>query len=110
MEGFHKDQAMCSNKNILVKIFKKQEDIVSREIAQETILVPIRGKLADMERIFSLDHVAEYIWQNLDGERSLKQIRDGVLDIFDVEKDQAEGDISEFIGELEEAGLIVEVY
>ena len=82
---------------------------MSREIAQETILVPIRGKLADMEKIFSLDHVAEYIWQQLDGEKSLKQICDGVLDIFDVEKDEAESDISEFICELSEAGLIVEV-
>ena len=35
------------------KIYKKKEAVVSREIAEETILVPVRGQLADMQK--SLD-------------------------------------------------------
>lgn len=89
------------------KVFK-EEHIASREVAGETILVPIRGKLAEMQRIFSLNPVAQYIWKELDGKRSLEEIRDGVMTNFAVGKEQADGDIQEFIDELLEAGLIKE--
>jgi hypothetical protein len=91
------------------KVFKKNESVVSRRIAEEMFLVPIRGELADMKRIFSLNPVAEYIWQELDGERNLEDIRKGVLDAFDVNKREADDDISQFIDELLTADLITEV-
>lgn len=91
------------------KVFKKNESIVSRKIADEMFLVPIRGNLADMQKIFSLNPVAEYIWQQLDGERNLEDIREGVLSAFDVSKNEADEDISEFVGKLLEADLINEV-
>jgi len=89
-------------------IFRKKEEILTRRIAGETLLVPVSSDLANMERIFMLDTVAAFIWEQLDGTKSLKQIRDKVLDAFDVKKEQAETDISKFIGELLGADLIVE--
>lgn len=100
---------MGSSQEIWGKVFRKREEIVSREIAGETILVPIKGKLADMQRIFAVDDVAEYIWQQLDGERKAADIRNGVMDLYDVGKEQAESDISEFIDALLKADLIVGV-
>lgn len=94
---------------MLYRVFKKQEDIVHREIAGESILVPIRGKLADMQRLFSLDPVAEHIWQQLNGKRTVDEICKSVFDTFDVKKEQAEADLMEFIDELLAAGLISEV-
>jgi hypothetical protein len=88
--------------------YRKSEDVIARQIAGETLLVPIRGDLAGMQRIFALGKVAEYIWQQLDAETTLEAIRDGVLANFDVGMEQAEADIGGFIAELLEAGLIVE--
>lgn len=88
--------------------YRKSEDVIARQIAGETLLVPIRGDLAGMQRIFALDTVAEYIWQQLDTETSLQTIRDAVLANFEVSGEQAEVDIQEFIAELLEAGLIEE--
>ncbi len=90
-------------------VFRKRGEVVSREIAGETILVPISGKLADMQRIFSLTPVASYIWGRLDGERSLEIIIQDVTDNFDVEHTEAENDLGEFVGELLKAGLIESV-
>jgi len=90
-------------------VYERQDNIVSRQIAGESILVPIRGNLADMQKIFSLDSVAEYIWLNLDGNRTLADIVDDVLDTFDVSKERAENDMSAFIEELSSANLISEV-
>ncbi len=92
----------------MAKVFKKDERIVTRGVAGETILVPLRGKLAELQRIFSLNPVAEYIWQELDGKRSVEEIRDDVLANFAVEKEQADREIDLFVKELLEAGLIKE--
>jgi len=88
--------------------YRKQEEIVTREIAGETLLVPIRSNLADMQRIFGLNAVGEYIWQRLDGKHSLTEICDKILENFDVTDEQAEVDIQEFIGQLLEADIITE--
>jgi hypothetical protein len=90
------------------KIFRKNQQIVSRKIAGELFLVPIRGKLADMQQIFTLNPVGAYIWQELDREKSLKDICNGVISTFEVEKEQAESDISDFIHELRASDLIME--
>ena len=98
--------------NIIIdfnSIFQKKEEILTRQIVGETLLVPIYGELANMEEIFMLDPVAEFIWNLLDGKNNLKHICENLLDTFDVKNDQAEADVSEFVNDLIEADLIVEV-
>ncbi len=91
------------------KIFKKKEDFVSRTIAGEMILVPLRGTLTDMQKIFSLNPVAGFIWEKLDGQKSIAELRDEVLAAFDVEEKQAISDIREFITQLLKEHLIAEL-
>jgi len=88
--------------------YRKKDDVVSREIAEETILVPVRGRLADMQKIFSLNPTAEFVWKNLDGKKKLVDILNALIDRFDVAKDEAEKDISDFVNELMNADLIEE--
>jgi len=88
------------------KVFIRDQDIVSRKIAGELFLVPVKGKLAHMEQIFTLTSVAEYIWDRLDGQKNLHEIREDVRVQFDVEQKQAASDILEFIIDLLGAGLI----
>jgi hypothetical protein len=91
------------------KRFKRQEHIVSRAIIGETLLVPISGQLADMQHIFTLNPVADYVWNQLDGEKTTGDIRDGILEEFEVEQGNAASDLIEFIDGLQSADLIVEV-
>jgi len=88
------------------RVFRKSPDIVSRKIAGETILVPVRGALADMKRIFVLNPVGEHIWASLEGNKTVGEIRDDILRAFDVDGARAEADLSDFIRELLEADLV----
>ena len=97
---------MDDNCDFWSTVYHKTREIVSRKIADEMLLVPVRGNLADMQRIFSLNPVAEYIWQELDGTRSLDDIRAGVLEQFNVDPAQCDEDIRAFIGQLLENQLI----
>jgi len=89
-------------------VLKKRGDVVTRQIVGETLLVPIRGRVADMQKLFCLNPVAAFVWEKLDGTRTLADIRDAVLDAFDVQQDRAEADIQEFIAELLAAELVQE--
>ena len=88
------------------KIYRKKEEIVARTIAGELFLVPIRGKLADMQHIFTLSPAAEFIWDQLDGKRNIGEIGTMILKEFEVGKEQANKDLQDFIEELLNAKLI----
>ena len=90
------------------KVYRKNQDVVMRKIAGDLFLVPITGKLADMQRIFTLNPVGEFIWQGLDAQKSLNDIRDDLVSNFNVNKETAMADIEEFVSELLEANLITE--
>jgi hypothetical protein len=89
------------------KVFRRSDNIVSRKIAGDLFLVPIRGNLADMQRLFSLNPVAEFVWHNLDT-KTLHGICDEVVSSFEVKREEAESDIRDFIAELFKANLIGE--
>jgi len=90
------------------KRFVKQETVVSRQVADECILVPIRHQASEVDGIYSLSTVAAWIWELIDGERSVSQIRDAVLARFDVDVETASRDIEEFFEQLVKIGAIGE--
>jgi hypothetical protein len=90
------------------RVLRKSDQIVTRELAGETILVPIRGTLASLQQIFVLNPVAAFIWEQLDGERSLDEICEGILERFDATPATARGDLLELVEGLLAAGLIAE--
>jgi hypothetical protein len=87
---------------------KRRDNVVCRRIAGETLLIPIRGTLADMQRVFVLEGAGEFIWESLDGARTAGEIRDAVVERFDVVVEDAEKDVNELLAELIRQDLIAE--
>jgi hypothetical protein len=92
--------------DISLKHFSKRDDLVTRSITGETIIVPIQGLVGDLDGIYTLNEVGTTVWDLIDGKVSVGQIVDAVRDEYDVPPDEAERDVIELIGSLEEAGLI----
>jgi len=88
------------------RIVTIKENVVARRIAGEELLIPIQGRLADMQRIFALDPVAAHIWKKLDGVADLETILKSVTVTFEVSEDRARSDVRAFILQLEAAGLV----
>ena len=86
--------------------YVKDPSVVYREIAGEAILVPIRRNLVDMQSIYTLDNVGADIWKLIDGERTLADIREALLDEYDVEASALSQDLDEFIDQLVAVGAI----
>ncbi len=60
---------------ILNAVFVHSEDIVSREIDGEIIIVPLVAGIGTAEEeLFTLNETAKVIWRKLDGKRRLGEI------------------------------------
>lgn len=92
----------------LEKIYKKSDSIVSRKIADEFILVPIRQNVGDLESIYTLNETAARIWELIDGKMKVEEIKEKIIEEFEVAPEEAEKDIIEQFGQLEEIKAITE--
>lgn len=71
------------------------------------MLVPIRREAADLEKIYTLNEVGAFIWEQIDGTRSVQQIVAMVVEQFAVTADEAERDVVEFMELLSRIGAIL---
>ena len=91
----------------LSDVFQQAENIVTRKVMDETLLVPISGELASMDNLYTLNETGAFIWQALDGNRSLSEISSMLEQQYDAPTMVIEADILEIADGLVEAGLIV---
>jgi hypothetical protein len=89
--------------------YRKKDKIAGRKIAGESFLIPVCGQPSEMENIFVLNPLADFIWQRLDGEHTLEKVITEIVATFAVEREQASADAVDFVGQLIENELIEEV-
>jgi hypothetical protein len=94
--------------NYLDKVYSKSDSIVSRKIADEFILVPIRQNVGDLESIYTLNEVAARIWELIDGKIKVEEIKEKIIEEFEVTPEEVEKDIVEHLMQLEEIKAIIE--
>jgi hypothetical protein len=94
--------------NYLDKVYSKSDSIVFRKIADEFILVPIRQNVGDLESIYTLNETAARIWELIDGKIKVREIKEKLIEEFEVTPEEAEKDIVEHLMQLEEIKAIVE--
>ena len=91
---------------IFGKCFTRENDLVTRCIAGETIIVPVRAHVAELDSIYTLNELGSLIWGLLDGRTRVGQIAEAIYREYDVAPEEAAGDLVEFLASLEAAGLI----
>ena len=91
----------------LEKRYQKNPDMVSRLIGDEFILVPIRRNVADLESVFTLGGTGVRVWELIDGQLTGHELCDRIAEEFEVEPEQVEADVLEFLRELQEIDGIV---
>jgi hypothetical protein len=60
--------------------------------------------VADLESIYTLDEVGARIWELIDGQRRVEEIRDTIVEEYEVSAEVAEADLIEFVQQLEAIG------
>jgi hypothetical protein len=91
---------------IRTNCYVKEKEFVTREIAGETIIVPVKGNVGDLNSIYTLNEIGTMIWQLIDGKKNVGQIIKVICSAYEVTPEEAEKDTVDFLKSLEEAGLI----
>jgi Coenzyme PQQ synthesis protein D (PqqD) len=89
------------------RVPKKADGFVSRSIADDTIIVPVRGGVGDLEAIFTLNAVGATIWNLIDGATPVERLAAAVAAEYEVTPDAAARDVGEFVQLLTHKGLLV---
>ncbi len=90
-------------------VLQKNPSFVSRRIIDDVILIPSSNKVGEIDCLYELNEVGARIWELLDGTRSLKEVRDAVIQEFEVSETEAQEDLTVLIEQLKEIGAIQEV-
>ncbi len=93
----------------LTSVFRHADNIVTRKVMDETLLVPIAGDLASMDELYTLNDTGAYIWQALDGIRTLADIGEQLEREYDAPMEVIKADMLEIMDGLADAGLVVSI-
>ena len=90
-----------------MQFYVRADSVVSRVIAGETLIVPIRKGVGDLASIYSLNEVASSIWHAISSRRSKSEIIELIEQQFDGERSQIEPDVESFLAEMCSVGLVL---
>jgi hypothetical protein len=88
------------------QLFTRSRSVVSRVVAGETLIVPVRGKVGDLASIYSFNGTGSLIWQLLDTPRDLTELIEAVEREYEVEPEQAQKDVRQFLNDMLSVGLV----
>lgn len=89
------------------RVYRRNENFVFRRIEGETILVPIRANVGDLDCIYSLNELGALVWERLDGKTGIGEIKRVIKDVYDVPATKAEADLLAFLQEMKSIDAVV---
>ena len=95
--------------NLIAQHSDDRQSFVTRQIAGETLIVPVTGNVMDLESIYVLNPVGSRIWELLGSPTTADRITEIVANEFAVSPQHAADDVVEFLDSLGARGLIQQV-
>ena len=79
------------------KIYKKNDTVVSREIDEGTLLIPLYKAGHGTGKIYKMNKTGCSIWELIDGKRSVNEILDMLCQKYDASREELLCGIEDFI-------------
>jgi hypothetical protein len=89
--------------------FRRIGNFATRRVGEETVVVPIRARAADLDSVYTLNEVGGAIWAELETPRTADEISRRVTREFEVSAEAARADVERFLATMLEAGMIEEL-
>ncbi len=90
-------------------VFRRTQDVVCRAVGAESILVPIRNNVGNLDFVYTLSPVAARIWSLLDGTKTAEEIVGVICAEYDVDGETAMADMATLIHDLAGVSLVSRV-
>lgn len=86
--------------------YVRSSSVVSRVIAEETLIVPVRRGVGDLSSIYSLNPVASAIWNAIAQPRTQAEIVESIQSEFEEAPETLPSDVASFLSEMASVGLV----
>jgi hypothetical protein len=84
----------------LDSIVSQSPSVVTRKTGDEYVLVPIANNIADMNSVFTLNETGAFLWENIDGKKTVNDLIGSLISEYDTDIETATADVLSFIREL----------
>jgi hypothetical protein len=81
----------------LNSVLSHSPSVVTRKTGNEYVLVPVANNIADMDSVYTLNETGAFIWEQIDGKRSVAEIIELLIQEYEIDNDSASKDVFEFI-------------
>ena len=85
---------------------KIKKELVKRDIAGDTILVPVGKTVYDSNGLFILNELGSFLWDRLEKAEDEDELLHAVLDEYEVTEETARKDLRTFLDKLREMGIL----
>ena len=85
---------------------KVNSEYVMREIAGDTILIPIGDTFNNFNGLVILNELAKFIWEKMPQAKDEEELLNYILDEYEVEREVAKADLDEFLEMLKKENII----
>ncbi len=83
-----------------------KKELIKREIAGDTILVPVGKTVLDSNGLFVLNELGAFIWEVLPRMETEEAICEAILAEYEVTPEEAAKDVAEFLEKLRQLNII----
>jgi hypothetical protein len=90
-----------NNANIL----QLKEGFLLREIAGRIVVLPVEDSM-DLNLMICLNSTGRFLWERLKTGASAQELKDALMEAYDVSREQAQTDVDMFIEKLMENGFL----
>ncbi len=74
---------------------------VARQVAEELVIVPLSGNVAQMNELFTLNETGKFIWENVSEDKTTAQISALMTAEFDIDEQTAQRDVETFLSQMD---------
>ena len=92
----------------LKSILSHSPSIVTRKTGNEYVLVPIADNIADMNSVYTLNETGAFIWEQINGMRSIEEIICLLTEEYEIDNATAKEDVISFIDNMSKYLIINE--
>lgn len=87
-------------------IVTQSPSIVTRKTGNEYVLVPVANNIADMNSVYTLNETGAFIWEQVDGKKSVKDLIEILIVEYQIDRETATEDVLSFIEEMKKYLII----
>ena len=83
-----------------------KKELIKRQVANDTILVPVGQTVYSSNGLFILNEVGAFIWDLLPEAETAEQICQAILEAYDIDEKAAMQDVEEFLEMLQNLDIL----